>query len=94
MKPVQHEIQANFEASLAGRTGLLTLADGAATTTLTHPMIRFNAPVVLVPTTANAAAEIGAGTMYQSETSRNNGSLVVTHANNAQTDRIFRYFIG
>ena len=91
---VSREIQGDFEAALAGRTGLLTLTANAASTTLTHPMIRFNAPVGLMPTTANAAAEIAAGTMYVSETGRINGSLVVTHANNAQADRTFRYFIG
>lgn len=93
MRPVQHETQSIFEAALAGRTGLLTLTAGAASTTLTHPMIRFNAPILLQPTTANAAAEIGAGTIFLPEASRNNGSAVFTHANNGQTDRTFRYFI-
>ena len=39
--------------------------------------------------TANAAAEIGNGTMYIGAV--NNGAFVVTHANNAQADRTFLY---
>lgn len=73
--------------------GLFTLTASVASTTLTDDRISVDSTVVLVPTTANAAAELGAGTLYMAETSRVNGSIVVTHANNAQTDRTFRIVI-
>lgn len=73
--------------------GLLTLAANVATTTLTDSRISIDSTVALVPTTANAAAELGNGTLYMLETGRVNGSIVVTHANNAQTDRVFRVII-
>jgi hypothetical protein len=40
-----------------------------------------------MPTTANTAAQLGNGTIYVN--GRANGSFTLTHANNAQTDRIF-----
>jgi hypothetical protein len=39
--------------------------------------------------TANAAAEVGAGTIYISAVSHR--SFTITHANNAQTDRTFGF---
>jgi hypothetical protein len=42
-----------------------------------------------MPTTANAAAEIGNGTIYVS--SRGKQTATITHANNSQTDRTFAY---
>lgn len=71
--------------------GTVTLTASVATTTLTDPRMGFASHVVLTPTTANAAAEIGNGTLFVSETGRLNGSVVITHANNAQADRVFRY---
>lgn len=73
--------------------GLATLGAGVATTTITDDRISFESTVVLVPTTANAAAELGNGTLYMLESGRVNGSIAITHANNAQTDRIFRLVI-
>ena len=73
--------------------GLFTLSASVASTTFIDDRISVDSTVVLVPTTANAAAELGAGTLYMSETGRVNGSIVVTHANNAQTDRTFRVVI-
>lgn len=69
--------------------GRLTLTASAASTTITDDRIRYSSTLVLMPETANAAAEIGAGTIYVPSTNRVNGSVAVTHANNAQTDRIF-----
>jgi len=73
--------------------GIVTLTANAASTTLTDARIGVSATVTFEATTANAAAERGNGTMYCSEAGRLNGSLVITHANNAQTDRTFRYAI-
>lgn len=73
--------------------GLFTLTASVASSTMTDDRISVDSTVVLVPTTANAAAELGNGTLYMSETGRVNGSIVVTHANNAQADRTFRIVI-
>jgi DNA-binding beta-propeller fold protein YncE len=45
------------------------------------------------PRTANAAAELAAGTMYITDANMGNGTFTVIHANNAQTDRDFRYAV-
>src|SRR5690348_3689561 len=66
---------------------LATLTANTATTTITAPNCATGSAPIAVPTTANAAAALA--TMYISTIS--NGSFVVTHANNAQTDRTFRF---
>lgn len=63
----------------------VTLAAGTTTTTVTVPNCSQDSEVFLSPRTANAAAAIP--TTYVSSVLQ--GSLVLTHANNAQTDRIF-----
>lgn len=70
-------------------TGTVTLTASQATTTLTDPRIGTDTVICLVPTTANAAAEVGAGGLYISAVTA--GSATLTHANNAQTDRDFSY---
>ena len=70
-------------------TGSLTLTASQATTTLTDTRLTATSVIMFMPITANAAAEIGAGGMYVS--AQANGSATVTHANNAQADRDFRY---
>lgn len=69
--------------------GTFTLTASAASTTVTAATCGSGSTVLYMPTTANAAAEIGNGTMYIGTVS--NGSFVVTHANNAQVDRTFRW---
>lgn len=80
---------------IAGRsnsTGSVTLTAGATTTTVT-PAANMNsaAKIFLTPTTANAAAEQGSGTLYVSAVTST--SFTLTHANSAQTDRTFDYDI-
>lgn len=77
----------------SNNVGTVTLTANSSSTTLTDARIAADSAVILVPTTANASAEIGAGTIFVSDTGRVNGSVVITHANNAQTDRTFRYSI-
>lgn len=72
-------------------SGTVTLTESATTTTLTDARVSFESAIVLTPTTANAATALA--TTYVSETGRVNGSAVITHANNAQTDRTFRFAI-
>ena len=47
--------------------------------------------VLLQPTSANAAAELGNGTLYFDAPGA--GSVVIRHANNAQIDRSFNYVV-
>lgn len=68
----------------------ITLTANAGSTTIYHPMLGYYSHVSFMPQTANAAAEIGAGTLYVAQATMVEGSCVVTHANNAQTDRTFR----
>ena len=75
---------------IEGRTdnyGSVTLTANAATTTVTNQWASENSTILLSPRTANAAAAIAASYV----TSKLNGSFVITHANNAQTDRTFDY---
>ena len=71
-------------------SGEVTLTAGVTSTTVTGPLINENAGVWLFPKTANAAAEMGAGGLYAVVSA---GQFVVTHANNAQTDRTFYYIV-
>lgn len=66
----------------------VTLTANAATTTVSDKRIGRNTSLVLVPTTANAAAELA--TLYQTWPNASNEAVVLNHANNAQTDRTFR----
>ena len=70
-------------------TGDFTLTASATTTTVTDPRAGKESVILFSPTTSNAAAAISG--LYVS--TKNNGSFVVTHASNAQTDRTFDYVI-
>jgi hypothetical protein len=70
-----------------------TLTANAATSTLTDPRLSIQSAVIFDPVTANAATELYGATMYALEANRAAGAWVITHANNAQTDREFRAVI-
>jgi hypothetical protein len=71
----------------------VTLAVSATTTTVIDSRINAFCAVVFTPLTADAAAEIGNGTIYVS--AQQNGQLTLTHASNTQADRNFTLaFIG
>ena len=67
----------------------LTLNANTTTTTMTDERLSEGSFVDFDPLTANAAVEKANGTLYALEANRNNKSWVITHANNAQTDRTF-----
>lgn len=69
--------------------GSVTLTASQTTTVVNDRRAGTDSVISFMPTTANAAAEIGAGGMYIS--SRGSGTFTITHANNAQTDRDFEY---
>lgn len=71
----------------------LTLTANTASTTLTDERLSNQSVVHFDPKTANAATEIYGGTMYVLTANRGTGSWVITHANNAQTDRSFQVSI-
>jgi hypothetical protein len=71
--------------------GTFTLGASVASTTMTDSRVGAETSVILVPTTANASAEIGAGTIYQTYPNVTDNQAVINHANNAQTDRTFAY---
>lgn len=71
----------------------VTLTANAASTTIADARLANTSALVLDPMTAQAATELAAGTVYVLAANRSNGSCVITHANNAQTDRTFRLLI-
>lgn len=78
----------------AGRSnavGTITLATGSATTVIATDNCAEGSTPILTPMTANAAAEVGNGTMYVSSVI--NRSFTITHANSVTVNRTFRYAI-
>lgn len=71
----------------------LTASVGTTTVTLAAGLLGENTVILLSPTTANAATEFGAGTIYVSSRSVTNKTFTLTHVNNAQTDRTFNYVL-
>lgn len=69
-------------------TGDLTVTANVATTTVIDDKVSPNSLILLMPTTANAAAGLTATYIVPGTE-----SFVVHHANNAQADRIYRYAI-
>ena len=89
----RRQISQSVNQMLTGKTNNVldfTATASAASTTITDARIGVNTALIFTPTSANASAEIGAGTIYVSSASRVNGSVAVTHANNSQTDRTFK----
>jgi len=78
-----------LEQGRSNAVGECTLTPNTTTTTVAAPNCGEGSKPFLFPTSAHAAAEMGNGTLYRSAVS--NGSFVVTHANNAQTDRTFDF---
>lgn len=80
--------------TLAGKMNAvlpITLDVDSPTTTVIDSRISAFSALVFAPITANAAAEIGNGTLYAS--SQQSGQATLTHANNGQADRSFRLLI-
>lgn len=78
----------------AGRSnavGSVTLATGASSTTVTTANCAAGSVPILVPASANAATEVGNGTIYVSAVA--NGAFTITHANAATTGRVFLWAV-
>lgn len=78
----------NLQAGRSNATGSFTLTANATTTTVTAPNCAPTSTVNWSPTTANAAND-----MATTSAVAGNGQFVVTHANNARTDRTFSYAV-
>jgi hypothetical protein len=91
----QHRIREVVNNLLQGKANVtrdVTLAAGAASTTVDDPRIGGASAILLAcPLTANAAAELGAGTIYLAAIGKQ--TAILAHASNAQTDRTFRLVI-
>lgn len=77
-------------AMLAGHNNAtlsVTLTASAASTTIKDVRISLQTAPLMVPMTAHAAVEIASGGLYVTPTA---GQVVITHANNTQTDRTFQ----
>ena len=71
--------------------GVVTLSPGVALTVVTAPNCGAGANIFLFPKTANAAAEIGAGTCYVLAAEVVAGNFTIRHAVNGLTDRTFSW---
>lgn len=83
---------------MAGRTNNtddVTLSPSSATTvvSLSAGRLAESSVIVFDALTSNAAIELASGNMYVSVRNVNGSSFTITHTNNAQTDRNFRYAI-
>lgn len=83
---------------LQGKTnnvGTVTLTTNAASTVITLPDGLLGADTVILfdPLTANAAADLYGGAMYVTTANRNvlSKTITITHPNNANADKAFRY---
>lgn len=89
----ERQIHQAIRELIEGRSnavGTVTLTANATTTTVSAVTVNRNAIVLLSPQTANAAAALA--TTYVT-VAAGGGSFVITHANNAQTDKTFGYLV-
>lgn len=73
--------------------GSCTLDANSATTTVTDGSVRADSRIILFPTSANAAADVGSATGVYVSTKTAGTSFVITHPNNANADKTFDYII-
>jgi hypothetical protein len=90
----RRKLAESVNRALAGKLNAtldVTLTANQAATAVTDARLSTASYIGLCPLTANAAAELGNGTIYVS--AQGKGTLTLTHANNAQTDRNFRLLV-
>jgi len=93
-----YSVQVVTDGMMNGKTNntdSVTLTASVATTVVTLAEGRLGEDTVILftPTTANAAAEVGAGGLYVSSRAVLSNQFTITHANNAQADRTFNYVL-
>lgn len=84
----QGKLNCLFEGTLTANAGTTTFT---AANTLGAEKICAESFIAWMALTANAAAEKAGTTMYVS--AQGNETVTITHANNAQTDRSFRFIV-
>ena len=87
----QYEVLQQMRSGKLEIVGEVTLTAGAASTTVTDIRVSPQSIIVWHPRTANAAAELANGTLYITDANMGDGTMTITHANNAQVDRTYRY---
>jgi len=85
----------NVQQGKLNISGSVTLTPNSSSTVITfsNGVLSNSNILIYVPTTANASAEIGAGTIYISSKDVPAKTITLTHANNAQADRTFSYVL-
>jgi len=73
--------------------GSCTLTANAASTTVTDINVFSTSRIVLFPTSANAAADVGSATSVYVSAKTDGTSFTITHPNNANADKTFDYII-
>lgn len=81
----------NIMRGKTNNRGETTLTANSATTAILDENVGGESIIILMPLTANAATEIANGTIYVS--SQGKKTFTLTHADNAQTNRNFRYAV-
>lgn len=92
----RRQIAVTARSAVNGKTnnvGEVTLTANAATTVVIDPRVSVFSCIVFEPVTANAAAELYGGTMYILAANKVNGQFTITHANDANADKTFRYTV-
>jgi len=72
-------------------TGVVTLDVNSATSIISDLRVGPDSVILFAPTTSNAALELASGGMFTS--SQGKQTFTITHANNAQADRTFKYAV-
>lgn len=83
----QNQAIRDLFAGRSNAVGTVTLRANQSTTTVTAINCGAGSRVFLMPTTANASAEFGNGTIRISSVGQ--GTFTITHANNANADKTF-----
>tara|TARA_R110002020_G_scaffold212027_5_gene418401 strand:+ start:2240 stop:2581 length:342 start_codon:yes stop_codon:yes gene_type:complete len=73
----------------------ITLTASATSTVITDRRVGKDSVILFMPVTANAAAALGAGTMYVTTANIDPraSTFTITHPSNSQTDKTFRYVV-
>lgn len=81
----------NIMRGKLNNTGSFTLDASQSSTTVSNPVVGGNSVILPIPTTSNAALELGNGSLYIS--AKDKEGFTVAHDNNTQTDRTFDYVV-
>ena len=73
--------------------GSITLTASSTTTVITDRRVGKDSVILFDPRTANAATELYGATMYISAVDPRANTFTITHANNSQSDRTFKYIV-